>query len=121
MRLASIFLISILTFGCGADPVNRSQAIHSGVVVTPPSLTSLQPSTVPANSAPFTMTVNGANFRTDALVVWNGVPQHTIFVNSGQLLVTVTDVDLMFVGLAHVFVRTSGLNSNTVDFDVAPQ
>ena len=121
MRLASIFLVIVFTFGCGDDPVNRSQAPHFGVVFTPPSLATLQPSSVPVNSPPFTMTVNGANFRTDALLVWNGVPQHTIFVNSSQLLVTVTDVDLMFVGLAHVFVRTGGLNSNTLDFNVAPQ
>jgi hypothetical protein len=121
MRLASIFLVIVFTFGCGADPVNKSQGPHFGTAFTPPSLTTLQPSTVPVNSAPFTMTVNGTNFRTDALVVWNGVTQHTIFVNSNQLLVTVTDVDLMFAGLAHVFVRTAGLNSNTLDFDVAPQ
>ncbi len=33
----------------------------------------------------------------------------------------VTDTDLTFAGLIRVFVRTGGMNSNTVDFDVTPQ
>lgn len=92
-----------------------------GFVLSPPSIAALVPSSVPVNSVPFTMTVNGANFGTDAIVLWNGVPQHTTFLSASQLLVAVTDVDLMFVGLTHVFVRTGGMNSNTLDFDVAPQ
>ena len=121
MRRVSVFLIIAFAFGCGADPANRTQGPHVGFVLSPPSITALAPSSVPVNSAPFTMTVNGANFGTDAILIWNGVPQHTTFVSSGQLLVAITNVDLMFVGLTHVFVRTGGMNSNTLDFDVAPQ
>jgi len=42
-------------------------------------------------------------------------------VTSKQLLVTLTDTDLTNFGLVPVFVRTGGLNSNTVDFDVTAQ
>jgi hypothetical protein len=67
------------------------------------------------------MTVDGHNFGTDAVVLWNNTPQHTLFVNSTRLLVAITDTDLLLAGPVHVFVRTLGLNSNTVDFDVTPQ
>jgi len=67
------------------------------------------------------MTVNGANFGADAVVFWNDIPQSTRLLSSKQLLVAITDTDLMQLRLAHVFVRTGGLNSNTLDFDVTAQ
>jgi hypothetical protein len=79
------------------------------------------PNSVPVNSVPFTTTVNGAHFGFDALVFWNDIPQSTRFINSQQLQVALTEDDLMQFGLAHVFVRTGGLNSNTVGFDVTAQ
>ena len=81
----------------------------------------LSPNTVPVNSVPFTMTVTGANFGTDAVVFWNNIPQSTRFISSTQLQVVLTDADLMQFGLAHVFVRTGGQNSNTINFDVTAQ
>lgn len=121
MKLVSILLFSLCALGCGADPPKQTQRSSFGSVFSPPSIAALMPSSTPVNSVAFTMTVNGANFTTDALVVWNGVPQRTIFVSSSQLLVAITDVDLMFAGLAHVSVRSGGMNSNTLDFNVAPQ
>ena len=120
MRLACVLLI-VLLVGCGSGSGNRNQDLHLGFAVSPPSIAALVPSSVPVNSVPFTMTINGNNFGTDAVVFWNGTAQHTTFITSSQLMVAVTDTDLMFVGLAHVFVRTAGMNSNTVDFDVTPQ
>jgi IPT/TIG domain-containing protein len=67
------------------------------------------------------MTVNGTNFLTDAIVVWNGTPLSTTFVSSNQLVAVLEETNLMNVGLIRVFVRTGALNSNTVDFDVTAQ
>jgi len=92
-----------------------------GTSFSPPALMELSPSAVPVNSVPFTMTVNGANFGADAVVFWNDIPQSTRLLSSKQLLVAITDTDLMQFRLAHVFVRTGGLNSNTLDFDVTAQ
>lgn len=119
MRFTGLLLAILLSVGCGDG--SHDPSTKFGTSFTPPALMELSPSTVPVNSVPFTLTVNGANFGTDAVVFWNDIPQSTRFVNPKQLLVTVTDTDLMQFGLAHVFVRTGGLNSNTLDFDVSAQ
>jgi hypothetical protein len=92
-----------------------------GTGFTPPALMELSPRSVPVNSVPFTLIVNGAHFAPDAVVFWNDVPQSTRFLSPQQLQVAVTEADMMQFGLAHIFVRTGGLNSNTVDFDVTAQ
>ena len=76
---------------------------------------------MPVNSVPFNMTINGSNFSNDAVVFWQGTPQLTFFVTSNQLMVTVTNTDLQFMGLVPIYVHTLGQNSNTVDFNVTPQ
>ena len=122
MRLLSVLLLALLTVGCGAGRGSTNLNSHPVLASTAvPSVSALTPSTAPVNSVPFTMTVNGTNFGTDALVFWNDVPQHTTFVSRNQLVVDISDVDLSFAGLARVFVRTAGLNSNTVNFNVNPQ
>ena len=121
MRPLSLLMLILFTLACGAGPGNRTPGFHASFTLSSPSLAALAPISVPVNTVPFTMTVTGNNFGTDAIVFWNGTAQHTTFVTSNQLLVAVTDADLMFAGLIHVFVRTGGMNSNTVDFDVAPR
>jgi IPT/TIG domain len=121
MRFIGLLLLVSVGIGCGtgSDPANRSP--HFGVVFSPPSISALTPNSSPVDSVSFVMTITGTNFSTDATAFWNGVAQHTTFVSSNQLLVTVTDTDLSFAGLSHIFVRAGGMNSNTLDFDVTPQ
>src|SRR5437764_4272727 len=96
MRLNSLLVLILFTLGCGAGVGNRNQGIiHMSVALSPPSLTALVPSSVPVNSVPFMMTVTGTNFGTDAIVFWNGTPQHTTFVTPSQLRVAITDADTM--------------------------
>ncbi len=124
MRYLGLLLATLFTLGCGTPGLNHDPANHDPlkvVVFSPPAITTLTPNSVPVNSVPFTMTVNGSNFGTDALVFWQGTPQSTFFVTSNQLLVKVTDTDLDFMGLVPIYVLTGGQNSNTVDFDVAAQ
>jgi len=117
-RYIALLLASLLTLGCGMGSGNPHSVVS---VFSPPSIATLTPDSVPVNSVPFTMTINGDNFGTDAVVFWNGIPQFTIFVTSKQLMANVTDTDLLFAGLVPIYVRTGGLNSNTVDFNVAVQ
>lgn len=121
MRLFGLLLLILSCFGCGAGTGMVSHGPHFGTGISPPAITTLTPNTVPVNSVPFTMMVNGSNFGADSIVFWNGVQQHTTFVSPTQLMADVTVVDLMMSGQIHVFVRTGGMNTNTVDFVVAPQ
>ena len=120
MRYFVLLLVCLLTIGCGAGAGNHDP--HSfGGTISSPSITALTPDTVPVDSVPFMLTVNGSNFGTDAIVFWNGTPLNTRFVTSSQIVATLTDTNLMFAGLIPVYVRTGGLNSNTVDFNVTVQ
>jgi len=124
MRYFSLLLVSLLALGCGTPGLNHDPANHdprSVIVFSPPAIATLTPGSVPVDSVPFIMTVNGSNFNTDAIAFWQGVPQSTVFVTSNQLMVRVTDVDLMFTGFVPIYVRTAGQTSNTVDFSVTPQ
>jgi hypothetical protein len=122
MRYFGLLLLSLLTIGCGTpgSSANHDPAV-AVFVSAPPSITTLTPNSVPVNSVPFTMTINGSNFGTDAVVFWQGTAQSTFVITANQLMVKVTADDLMFTGLVPIYVRTGGQNSNTVDFNVAPQ
>jgi hypothetical protein len=120
MRYFGLVLASLLLIGCGTPGSSKSDPLRE-FVYSPPSIAAFTPGSVPVNSVPFTMTINGSNFLPDAVVFWQGTPQSTLFVTPNQLMVKVTDTDLMFMGMVPVYVRTGGQNSNTVDFEVTPQ
>jgi hypothetical protein len=121
MRFISLMLLVAFGVACGNGKRSETFGPRAGFGVSTPSINALTPNSSPVNSTPFTMTIQGSNFGADAVAFWNGTAQQTTSVNSSQLLVTVTATDLMFAGSTHVFVRTGGLNSNTVDFTVTPQ
>jgi IPT/TIG domain len=119
MRYIGLLLLaSLLAIGCGS-PAKGTDPHNSLVdVLNPPSIMALSPDSVPVNSVPFIVTVNGSNFGGDAVVWWNGAPLSTRFVTSNQLMGVLTSTDLMFAGQIPVYVRTGGQNSNTVVFNV---
>jgi hypothetical protein len=121
MRLVCVLLLAALGAGCGRGSGTHFTSHPVVSSTTFPTISVLSPNSATVNSTPFIMTINGSNFGTDAVVFWNGVPQHTTFVSPNQLIVNVTDTDLSFAGLAHVFVQSAGMNSNTVDFNVNTQ
>lgn len=105
-----------LSLGCGTTTHDLKATF--GTSFTPPALNAIDPSTVPLNSSPFVMTLNGHNFGRDAVVFWQNVPHTARFVSSTELEVSVTAEDLTIFGLVQVYVQTGGMTSNTVDFDV---
>jgi hypothetical protein len=119
MRSASLLLIVALTAGCGAS--GHDSKATFGNSFNPPALTTLDPNTVPVNSTPFVMTLNGANFGADAIVFWNRVPHTARVLSRTQLQVSITNDDLTTFGLVPVYVQTAGMTSNTVTFSVTAQ
>jgi hypothetical protein len=87
---------------------------------TPPAVTSLSASTTNAASTPycstqgFTLTVNGTNFTSDAVVNWNGAAQTTTFVSATQLTAAIPATNAAFPGKAGVAVTNSLGTSNSL-------
>ena len=115
-----LLLFTLISLGCGSPSHNPNSNAGPSRVLTssPPFITALLPSGAPVNSVPFTMEVTGTNFDTNAVVYWDGTPLSTTFVNSQQLFADLASTNLMLAGTVEVYVRTDGLNSNTVEFDL---
>ena len=75
-----------LTLACG---YSSKQA--APVAGTMPAIAQLNPDTATAGGAAFTLTVNGSNFSTKAVVNWNGAVQtaNTTYVSANQLTVDI--------------------------------
>ena len=120
MRYSVLLLITLFCIGCGSPAAKNDPRFVAGTIVVP-TISSLAPASVPVDSVPFTLTVNGSEFSTDAVVFWNGTALDTRFISSTQLIAQLQPVNLQFAGLVPIYVRTQGSNSNTVDFDVTIQ
>lgn len=85
-----------------------------------PGISSLSPNAVTAGASTFTMTVNGSNFATDAVVKWNGTNLTTTFVSSTQLTASVPAGNVVAAGTASVTVMNVADNttSNAATFTI---
>ncbi len=85
--LKTILLVALIaiTVACG-----YSSKMTAPVAGTMPTVSALSPNSATAGSAAFTMTVNGTNFASKAVVNLNGTAQtaNTTFVSGNQLMVS---------------------------------
>ncbi|MCB0054746.1 MAG: IPT/TIG domain-containing protein, partial [Caldilinea sp.] len=72
-----------------------------------PVVQNLSPASVTAGSADSTLTVNGAGFYADSVVLWNGAPLATTFNTDRQLTAAVPAALKASAGTATVQVRTT--------------
>lgn len=88
--LKTVVLVSLtaIATACGYGSKNYNTTPTAGAM---PAIVQLSPGSTAAGGAAFTLTVNGSNFRTKAVVNWNGVAQtaSTTFVTNNQLMVAV--------------------------------
>jgi hypothetical protein len=63
-----------------------------------PLVLSLSPGSATADGASFTLTVSGANFAANAVVLWNGAVRETQGVSSTQLTATILASDILAEG-----------------------
>jgi trimeric autotransporter adhesin len=83
----SAFLLTILLLtGCSSGTSSSSSTTPA---VTPPTVTSVSPSTVPVSAAATTITVTGTNFTSSSVVQVAGVTEPTTYVSATQLSATV--------------------------------
>ncbi len=115
MVLMSTGFIAVLLLSSCAGYKSPTMTV-SGVGA--PTIAQLVPNSAPSGSGPFTMTINGDGFGTDAVVFWNGSVLSTMYVTTKQLMVAVPAADVANKETVPVYVRTAMVNSNTVDFTV---
>jgi hypothetical protein len=88
VRLSAAALLAaacIFSVACG-----YSAKTTPPVAGTVPTIAQLNPDSATAGGAGFTLTVNGTNFGTKAVVNWNGAAQSgTRYVSGGQLTVAI--------------------------------
>jgi len=94
---AALAILLLPVVSCGGCPAT-------------PSVTSISPSTAAAGAAGFSLTVNGHNFSSNAVVVWDGTPLTTTFVNSNQLTaaISATQIAQPNTALVYVYNPTAG-------------
>ncbi len=69
-----------------------------------PTLTGLNPSSIPAGGGAFSLAVFGSNFQSGATIYWKGSPRTTTFVSPTQLTASITAADIANPGSAIVSV-----------------
>ncbi len=87
-----------------------------------PVLTSISPNSAITGGSAFTLTVNGTNFISGAVVKFDGASRATTFVSSTQLTANILASDIDTVGTYNVIVTNpapGGGDSNTITFAVS--
>ena len=89
-----------------------------------PTITQLSPASLPAATAPQTLTINGTGFLSSSTVTLNGIAHSPAFVSASQLTISLTASDLATAGSFPVIVTNpapGGGPSNSVSFVVTAQ
>ena len=104
--------VAVVTNGYASIPVSFTITAAAAT----PQTVSLSPNSAFVGSSALTLTVNGANFSNGNIVLFNGSPISTTFVNPTRLTATVSAALLSVAGAATVSVN----DSNTLPFYVQP-
>lgn len=106
MKTVSTMLLGtliLITLACGYS--SKSTPPVAGTV---PVIAQLSPSSATAGDPAFTLTVNGTNFGTKAVINWNGTVQSTTFVSGSQLTMSVPSTAVANSGSVQVTVTNPG-------------
>ena len=103
MKIIALLSLVVLSVGCGYS--SSGSKPQPGIV---PAIAALAPDNTNAGSAGFTLTVNGSNFNSDAVVKWNGTAQGTTFVSGSQLTAAIPATNVATAGTASVTITNPG-------------
>jgi hypothetical protein len=117
MRFTIVLILALLMMGCGYSSRNYMNSGSTGGTATP-SISGLSPNTVSPGSAAFTLTVNGGNFGSGAVVYFNGTAESTMFVSANQVTAAIPSSAVASAATIPVYVHSGIYNSNTVNFMV---
>lgn len=98
---AALAILLLASFSCGGCPPT-------------PSISSISPNTASVGAAGLTLTVNGGNFRSNSVVVWNGASLGTTFVSDNQLSASVSSSNLADPDTAVVYVYNPASTTESI-------
>lgn len=103
-----IATLAVATVACGYGSKNYAPAAG-----TMPAISQLNPNSATAGGAAFTLTVNGSNFGTKAVVNWNGVAQSTTtYISTNQIMATIPASMIATSGNVQVTVTNPATTGN---------
>jgi uncharacterized protein (TIGR03437 family) len=123
---ATISAADISTAGTAVVTVSSAGGTSNGAnfTINPrrilPTISNLQPASMEAGRAAFTLTVNGNNFVSDSALRWNGANRPTTVISSQQLSAMISSADVAATGSVPVTVSNPDGVSNVITFTVAP-
>ena len=105
-----------------ANPTGpQSNSLGIPIILPSPSLTTLNPTSVTAGSAGFTLMVAGTKFALGAQLLWNGTPLNTTFVNQTLVSSAVPASLISGVGTSTITVLNQGsAPSNALTLVIQP-
>lgn len=105
LLVALTLTLAAFTVACG-----YSSKMTAPVAGTVPMVAALNPATANAGDPAFSLTVNGSNFGSKAVVNWNGAAQtsNTTFISSNQLTVAIPASDVAMSGMVTLTVTNPG-------------
>src|SRR5215469_9592401 len=106
MKLLAILMLFAITVGCGYG----SHSTTPPMAGTTPTISALVPSSVDHGTAAFSMTVNGANFGSKAVVKFNGAAMTTSWMNAGQVMAQIPGSAIMNAGVVPVTVTNPAVS-----------
>ena len=110
---------SIIVFNPGQNGGTSSAVIFTIFDVNAPTITSLDPATLPLGTTNLKVTLTGTKFTKTDTVFVNGAPRITSFISSTQLVVTLDASDVMAVApLAITDVTMGGISSSSIFLNV---
>ncbi|MFZ5877417.1 MAG: beta strand repeat-containing protein [Nitrospirota bacterium] len=118
---AGTALVTVVNPAPGGGASNAQTFTINPVPNPVPSTTTLTPSSATAGDAAFTLTVDGADFVSGAVVRWNGVDRVTTFVSATQVTAMIDAADVATAGTASVTVVSpapGGGTSNVQTFTI---
>lgn len=103
VKTITLLTMIALTLACGYSKKN-----YPPVAGSMPAISTLNPDSATAGTAGFTMTINGSNFATKAVVNWNGAAQTTAYVSGSQLTAAIPASLITTHGTVQVTVTNPG-------------
>jgi hypothetical protein len=104
MKLAPVLLLTVIAIGCGYS----SKSTTPQQPGTMPAITQLNPASTSAMGPAFLLTVEGANFNSNAVINFGGAAQTTTFDNAGQVKATIAATAITTAGTVKVTVTNPG-------------